>query len=125
MSRSHQYVGLTKEAEIFLLANVEKIADTVCHKCGEIISTKPNIINMEHVDAFYGDGPDLATYKLKDGRIAKEIVQVQPWSSGPMSFICLEIEGQRYFEWRLVRPLNAGCGQEAEYINYEEGTYWA
>jgi len=115
--RCHQYIGLTKEAEAFLLANVERIVDLTCPKCGEVISTKLNILKIESEDAFYGDGPTLSTYKLKDGRIAQEVVQVQPWSSGPMSFICLEIEGKRCYEWKEEQ-------HDSEYINQEEGTYW-
>jgi hypothetical protein len=117
--RCHQYIGLTKEAEAFLLANVERIVDMTCPKCGEVLSTKLNILKTEHEDAFYGDGPTLSTYKLKDGRIAQEIIQESPWWSGP---ICLEIDGKRFFEWKLVSPEKNSI--EPNYMNYEEGTYW-
>jgi hypothetical protein len=47
----------------------------------------------------FGDGPMLKEYKLKDGKVAKEIVQASPWSGGPCIFLCLEVGGKRMFEW--------------------------
>lgn len=116
--RCHQYVGLTKEAEKFLEENVERVPATTCPKCGEVISTTPNVIATDFQDAFYGDGPTMNTYKLKDGRVAKEILQAQPWSSGPMSFLCLEIEGKKLFQWKE----DATLAPNAEY-DYEKGTF--
>jgi len=116
--RCHQYIGLTKKAEDFLSENVERIADMTCPKCGEVLSTKPKILATEHQDAFYEDGPTLHTYELKDGRICSEVLQVQPWSSGPMSFLCLEIQGKRLFEWIEDESIR---GQE---VDYERGLYW-
>jgi hypothetical protein len=116
--RCHQYVGLTKEADEFLAAHVERIPDVVCPKCKEVISTKPHILSVVKEDAFYGDGPNLRTYVLKDKRLAKEVVQVQPWSSGPMSFICLEIDEKRWFEWKADESIR---GQE---VDYKRGLFW-
>jgi len=116
--RCHQFVGLTKEADQFLADNVERIPNEFCPHCNKQISDKMHVISSEHQDAFYGDGPSMRTYTLKDGRICKEILQTQPWSSGPMSFLCLEIEGVKFFEWKHNE---ATRDQE---VDYEKGTYW-
>jgi len=96
--RMYQEMGLTAEAEAFLAQNVVKVVTRRC-ECGRVISEGPKIIKSEHHDSFYDDGPDLKTYELKDGKLAKEIIQAEPWSSGPVCFMCLEIDGKHMFEW--------------------------
>ncbi len=94
MSRLYQEIGLTKEAKIFLEENIDKVIKTV------------------HKDYFYGDGPNLCTILLKDGRVAQEFVQEAPWSSGPVAFFGLMIfsnmvdwasrdEEPIFFEWKI------------------------
>ena len=101
--RCYQEVGLKTEALIWLNENVELIDDEnmKCPHCGIAISKKRHAISTNHVDMFYGDGPELFTYKTKDGRIISEIVQTSPWSSGPMAFLCLQDDntGEKMFEW--------------------------
>jgi DNA-directed RNA polymerase subunit RPC12/RpoP len=97
--RCHQYIGLTEEAKKWLDENVQKIPDSQCPECGHVISTKMNSIVYSNEDQFYGDCLPLHRYKLTDGRFVAEVLQVQPWSSGPMSFLCLEIAGVREFQW--------------------------
>ena len=99
MSRCYKEVGLKNEAHAWLEKNVNKIPGTECPTCKTIITWKQEVIDIEHEDSFYGDGPDLSTYKCKDGRLVKEINQAEPWSSGPVCFKCLEIGGKRMFEW--------------------------
>jgi hypothetical protein len=98
----YQEVGLKPEAEAFLSENVEMIPneDNKCPNCGHILSHKRNSVTYEKHDSFYGDGPSLQEYTLKDGTKVKEIVQAERWSSGPTAFFCLEKEdGTRMFEW--------------------------
>ena len=116
--RCHQFVGLNKEADKFLRDNVAQIPNIICPHCKTVISTKRKVLSTEHQDAFYGDGPTLHIYELKDGRICSEILQAQPWSSGPMSFLCLEIRGKKMFEWKTDESIR---DQE---ISYEKGLYW-
>ena len=97
--RCYQHIGLTPEAESFLTDNVEMIPNICCPKCGEIISYKMNSRVVRVEELFYNDGPCIIEYKLKDGRTCTEIVQCSPWNSGPMGFMCLEIDGQKMFEW--------------------------
>ena len=97
--RCYQHRGLTKEAEKFLTQHVKIIPDKFCPRCSEVLSWKKKVISTEHIDMFCGDGPCLHTYELKSGDTVKEVVQSFPWSSGPVCFLCLIIEGKRMFEW--------------------------
>ena len=105
--RCYQHRGLTERAEMFLMQHVIMVSDKVCPKCGNVISQKKKVISTEHIDMFYGDGPDLHTYELKSGDTVKEVVQSSPWSSGPVCFLCLIIEGKRMFEWSQKEIDNA------------------
>jgi hypothetical protein len=98
MSREHQYIGLTGKALNWLDKNVMKVPDQICPHCNQTISYKQLCSVYESDEVFY-DKLDLLVYNLTDGRIAKQVLQAQPWSSGPMSFLCLEIEGKRMFRW--------------------------
>jgi hypothetical protein len=98
--RCYQHVGLTSEAEAFLSENVATEPNLICPHCSEVITTKKVVISSEEYDAFYGDGPTLPTYRLKNGEAIKEVVQAMPWSSGPMGFLCLEnSKGEEMFQW--------------------------
>jgi hypothetical protein len=106
--RCYQFVGLTNEAKKFLEENVEMIPNMVCPDCGKVLTTKQNIINTETMDLFYGDGPTVNQYRLNDGRVISEVVQGVPWSSGPMAFLCLLIDGVEEFKWKY----NKSCISE-------------
>ena len=97
--RCYQEIGLNKSAEKFLRENVNQIPNLCCPDCGKVITVKDDIIKTRFVEMFYQDGANLKTYRLKDGRLAKEVIQTTMWSSGPMAFFCLEIGRKRYFEW--------------------------
>lgn len=98
--RCYQEVGLRSDARAFLDENANRVPGMSCPKCGEVISWKMDSICYETKESFYDDGPALQEYNLKDGRKVKEVVQAEPWSSGPMAFFCLEFEdGTRMFEW--------------------------
>jgi len=96
--RCYQHIGLTDEAEHFLDVNAET-ESVKCPTCGCGTVTRRKILKTEEEALFYDDGPLLQTYLLKDGRECKEAVQCAPWSSGPMGFLCLEIDGEEVFKW--------------------------
>jgi hypothetical protein len=91
MSRSFQLVGLKEEAERWIDANCVKTPDIICPDCHRIISEKLDIVCSEQHDSFAGDGPTLNTYKGKDGSLVNVVIQDEPWASGPVCFLCLEI----------------------------------
>ena len=101
--RMYQEVGLKLVAKDFLDKNVNMIVDkiTTCPYCLIVISTtmKKEVIGTISEDCLYEAGPTLHTYRLRNGGIAKEIVQAMPWSSGPVAFLCIEVDGKRMFEW--------------------------
>lgn len=99
--RTTQYIGLTDQALDFLRRNGKLIKDVV-------ITT--GMFDEEVSGGVWElvapKGPNKALY-------AKECVQMQPWSSGPMIFTCLELilvkdSGQevklsQIFQW-VVNP---------------------
>ena len=98
--RCDQWIGLTQEAQDFLEHNCRKVPGQVCPKCGEVLSHVKDCKAYEEVDGMFGTpAGSLYEYNLIDCRIAKEVVQEAPWSSGPCFFLCLEIEGKKMFEW--------------------------
>lgn len=97
--RMYQEIGLKPEAKKFLEENAIKIPHSFCPACGHILSFKFDTVTYEFHNSFYGDGPHLQEYKLKNGTKVREIIQAEPWSSGPMAFFCLEMDGMRMFEW--------------------------
>jgi len=98
--RAYQPYGLTGEAVIWIEKNCQTESGLICPHCGFAVTTVPKIILEEQADVFYGDGPVLHTYLTKSGAMVKEVIQAQPWSSGPCVFLCLEMEdGERIGEW--------------------------
>jgi hypothetical protein len=97
--RMYQEIGLKPEARTFLDENARMVPGARCPNCSHILSMVMDDEIYEHQDSFYDDGPSLRKINLKDGRVALEVVQAEPWSSGPCAFFCLEIDGKRYFEW--------------------------
>lgn len=99
--RCTQIYGLTEEARRFLDENCKKETNEKCPNCGHIISEKLASQCYKDVSntGMFEDGPFLMKYFLKDGKVANEIIQATPWSSGPCIFMCLEIEGKKMFEW--------------------------
>jgi hypothetical protein len=77
-----------------------------CNFCPHCGKPSGQIMDMEVYDSetgvgygMFNDGPPLYKYNLKDGRTAYEVVQTVPWSSGPMIFLCLEIDKEKQFLW--------------------------
>ncbi len=110
MSRQWNGKYIHPDAEIFLEENGAKVPDLKCPNCNHTISEQYNIIFSVHHDSFYDDGPDLRTIKLKDGRIAVEIIETEPWSSGPYSFIVIDV----YKDNKEVKPERIGHWTEEE-----------
>jgi hypothetical protein len=98
--RCYQEIGLRPEAETWLEQNCQKSPTNICKHCGKPNGEILTVISRVDMDSFYGDGPTLHTYLQKNGQWVREIIQAEPWSSGPCSFFCLELEnGVRLFEW--------------------------
>ena len=103
MARSTQFIGHTTEVSTFL-KTCEKL-----EKCGEVAG-----MFGEHVY-------DLHKYKDSRGNVWKEKVQAEPWSSGPMIFLCIEkvsSEKQIQCGWKQDDSVR---GQE---FDYELGLFW-
>ena len=105
--RCFQLRGLTAEAEAWLGAYCLHETLTVCPHCNRPLD-EPEVgglvvVKQEHIDSFYTDGPTLHTYAAVVGGKpldVKEVIQAEPWSSGPVCFLCLELEdGTRIGEW--------------------------
>ena len=123
--RCTQTIGLTYAARTFLNKNVQKEVEVVCPCCGH----KRGGCSIERVydtktgreKGMFDDGPDLMEYTLKDGSKVREIVQISPWSSGPMIFLCLEDEsGKHLFKWKEDKTLLA---RNLE-VDEDAGTYY-
>lgn len=98
--RMDQWIGLTQEAQDYLEKHCRVVPNIVCPDCGCVITESKDCKAYEEVEGMFGTPAGaLHEYKLKHGPVAKEIVQGAPWSSGPCFFVCLEIEGERCFEW--------------------------
>ena len=106
--RCTQWVGLSVEARDFLDKNANTIGSRPCPHCGKHTE---EVMETVKVDAcatgMFGEELPLEAWKLKDGRVAQEVEQASPWSSGPVIFTCLEIDGERIGEWPQEKIDNA------------------
>jgi hypothetical protein len=117
--RCYQHIGLKQEAVKWLEKNVLVAPKEFCPNCNHVISTQMCSIVYETPELFYDDGPALNQYELADGGIVREIVQLAPWSSGPMGFLCLEREnGDRLFQWtgKEVNDVENGLCEDTDEI---------
>ena len=91
--RCTQPMGLPTEATQFLQKHAMR--DNPCWHCDRDDGPVSRVL------ARVGLGEDLPLheYELKDGRTAKEIVQHEVWSSGPMIWLSLEISDGTMIEW--------------------------
>lgn len=106
--RCNQWMGLNDKARDFLNHNCVMIPGDVCPKCGHVLNQKKDCKKREWIQGMFGlDYMPLIDFKLTDGRVASEVVQAEPWSSGPVFFVCLEIDGKRMFEWTQSEIDNA------------------
>jgi len=81
MSRETQFIGLTRTAEEFVKDLKQLSSDS--HAIGMFDEEIP-LRRWEMHPVFKGEDHPVACIR--------EIVQCQPWSSGPMIFTCLEID---------------------------------
>ena len=83
MSRSTQFIGLTDKANAF-------------------VSKMVIIENTEHAEGMFDEKIPLASYlDVGAKKIYYEVVQCEPWSSGPMIFTCLQEprSSKQLFKW--------------------------
>lgn len=100
MSRTDNYIGLSPRAEEFLKNNCHEIFVTTIREYPKdrekntILSEKSVSVELwsEKYDklegAFYNSFP-LYEYYLRNGKTVIEVLQADPWSSGPCFFLCL------------------------------------
>ena len=92
--RCTQPMGLPEEAKTFLANNAVRL--NICPHCSRDDGFDQKA--YAHVGMF--DDLPLYEYRLKDGRVASEVVQREIWSSGPMIWLSLKIAGtDETFEW--------------------------
>lgn len=115
--RCYQAIGLKDCVSKWLDENVEKEPSEFCPHCKEVTKWKLKVVRSEHYDAFYDDGPTLNTYQLKNGHTVEEVIQIMPWSSGPMAFLCLKLDdGTMMFEWtgKEINEVEAGLAEDTD-----------
>ena len=100
MSRELQFIGLPKEANLFL-HNDDVL--TTCPTCKHDYWTGKYTMKVyEEQDMFHGSMIDLHDYYLNDVLIYREVVQADPWSSGPVVFLKLvDADGKDVFTWTM------------------------
>jgi hypothetical protein len=91
--RCTQPQGLPIEAKAFLSDNAERL--NLCIHCGRDSGFVSREIGKT---GMYEDLP-LFEYTLKNGKTAKEEVQSEIWSSGPMIWLKLIVSDGQVFEW--------------------------
>ena len=100
--RCTQEAGLRQEAKEFLDQQCLREPTNFCKHCGKPNgeTVKRKVYDDSRSSGMFEDGPLLYEYELKDGTKVKEVVQANPWSSGPVIFLCLEREDKtRIGEW--------------------------
>jgi len=107
--RCDQEFGLTAEARKYLESYARKIeAPPACPHCGKLTRVDFEKKECGQYYGMFGDEYPLMEYTLHNGVKAREIVQAEPWSSGPCFFLCLLLEnGTRIGEWRQSEIDNA------------------
>jgi hypothetical protein len=86
-------MGLPTEA-VTLLAE-QTLRANPCEHCDRDDGPVSKVVG--HVGMF--DDLPLHEYELKDGRTAKEVVQHEVWSSGPMIWLALELSDGTSILW--------------------------
>lgn len=108
--RKTQWIGLSAEAGKFLEENAVKVEKNIvlCPHCGEKVSScmmDDEIAEGRKTYGMFEEEIPLSTTRLKDGRFAREIVQAEPWSSGPVIFTCLWVSNvEKMTAEEFVKP---------------------
>lgn len=85
--RSDQFMGLPIEALEYIHKNLER--GPVCECCKRPFPVELKVIG--HFDGMFMDVYNLYEHQLKDGFVAVEFLQAEPWSGGPCFFIGLRV----------------------------------
>lgn len=117
MSRSTQYIGLTKKAQ-------------------EFVSNLKPIQENNFTTGMFDEEIPLGSWEHPEKGIVREVVQMEPWSSGPMIFTCLAwdfgnkveiIEGKEQFvrddSVTMFEWVNNPEVKDME-VDYEKGECW-
>ena len=97
--RMTQFIGLTDEAKVWLERNGQREAKT-CPHCNGILETRLAFSLSDRVTCgMFAEEIRLRDFHLSNRSVARETVQRAEWSSGPVIFTCLEIDGESRFEW--------------------------
>jgi len=105
-----QYIGLKPEAVNYLNREMVPVSATidVDFATRTIESKIETLVRREVYSQINGAWQDIVAnlheYTWPSGEVCREIIQAEPWSSGPMYFLCLEITGgenagQKIYEW--------------------------
>jgi len=104
----NQHMGFTAEADVFLEEYAKKVGTHPCPHCGEMTDKTFEKLSYSSYTGMFQQEYPLHIYLLKDGSTVKEIVQAEPWSSGPCFFMCLERDnGKRIGKWSQEEINNA------------------
>ena len=93
--RTDQFIGLPSRADNFLTEH--GVRPPPCETCCRPFDMKRT--ECGQFEGMFGTQYPLFEYELKDGRTAKEEVQTDPWSSGPMFFLKLVISDGTEIKW--------------------------
>lgn len=93
MSRSDNFIGLHNKAWQYLNKNGKWGKRRLVDGRGKILEEKPELIcewdtKYTWISMFGGENP-LRVFPLKNGKKVYEVVQAEPWASGPCLFTCL------------------------------------
>ncbi len=88
--RMTQPMGLVPKAQAFLKEHA--VLENHCEHCDR----NSGYVGKEIGRTGMFDDLQLFEYALKDGRVAKEFVQATVWSSGPMIWVALEVDGEKF-----------------------------
>jgi len=101
--RSTQYIGLNNMAREWLQEYTRLVkTEIVCPHCG---GTIPNGVRQakspsgNNIMGMCGEQIPLMKYTIQDGNEVYEVEDTVIWSSGPMIFTCLEMDGIKFFCW--------------------------
>jgi len=110
--RTTQFIGLTKLGSDFIARLTSLPSDS--HTIG---------LSLEEISLRKWDLPDWLNHNSAEGeKCIREVVQVCPWSSGPMIFTCLEIDFGKGFKQRCFEWINDPTVKN-EY-DYDGGRMW-
>lgn len=115
MSRSTSFIGLTRDAAEWVKQLIE-------------------MPNDHHTRGMFDEVVPLRTWRDVDGKYYYEVVQADPWASGPLIFTCIkpqegtktipeevyarDFTGNEWFSW-VINPTLMGAAR----IDYERGHF--